>query len=170
MKDDDKIRKIVWTGLFTALVAVGTMIRLPVPMANGYVNAGDAMVIVSAFLLTPFWGAFAAGVGAAITDTMYGYFLYVPATLVIKACMALAAGAILRACRDKKPKTGAVLGSICATVILVGGYFGYECLIYGLAGALADVIPNSIQGVFGAIAGTVLFYALMRIPYVRERF
>ncbi|MGI5978035.1 MAG: ECF transporter S component [Oscillospiraceae bacterium] len=170
MNKDSKIQRIVWTGLFTALVAVGTMIRLPIPMANGYVNAGDAMVIVSAFLLTPFWGAFAAGVGAAITDAMYGYFIYVPATLVIKACMALAAGAILRTFKDKKPKTGAVLGSVCAAVILVGGYFAYECLIYGFAGALADVIPNTIQGVFGAAAGTVLFYALSRIPYVREHF
>lgn len=167
---NNNIRKIVWTGLFTALVAVGTMIRLPVPMANGYVNAGDAMVIISAFLLTPIWGAFAAGVGAAITDAMYGYFIYVPATLVIKACMALSAGAILRALKDKKPAAGAVLGSTCAAVILVGGYFGYECLIYGFAGALADVIPNCIQGIFGALAGTALFYALMRIPYVREHF
>ena len=170
MKDNAKIQHLVWTGLFTALVAVGTMIRLPIPMSNGYVNAGDAMVSVSAFLLTPFWGAFAAGVGSAITDMMYGYFIYVPATLIIKACMALSAGAILRACRSSRPKTGAVLGSLCAAVILVGGYFGYECLIYGLAGALADLIPNTIQGIFGAAAGTVLFYALMRIPYVREHF
>ena len=32
MKDDDKIKKIVWTGLLTAMVAVGTMIRVPYPM------------------------------------------------------------------------------------------------------------------------------------------
>ena len=170
MKDDYKIKKIVWTGLLTAMVAVGTMIRVPYPMANGYLNAGDAIVMVSAFLLTPWCGAFAAGVGSALTDFLYGMAIYAPATLVIKGCMALAAGAILRALRDKKPIFPAILACTAATVILFAGYFGYELLIFGWGGAIADLVPNLLQGAFGTAAGTALFYALMRIPYVREHF
>ena len=110
MKDDDKIKKIVWTGLLTAMVAVGTMIRVPYPMANGYLNAGDAIVMVSAFLLTPWCGAFAAGVGSALTDFLYGMAIYAPATLVIKGCMALAAGASAWGIRTR------VAGRIAGTI------------------------------------------------------
>ena len=43
-------------------------------------------------------------------------------------------------------------------------------LIFGWGGAIADLVPNLLQGAFGTAAGTALFYALMRIPYVREHF
>ncbi len=167
---NDKIQKIVWAGLFIALTAVATMIRLPVPLSNGYVNAGDAVVIVSAFLLGPGWGAIAAGLGAALADIFSGFAIYAPATLIIKALMGLAAGAILRKFKDKSPVLPAVMGSISAAVIMVLGYFAYEVMLYGLGGAAADLVPNSIQGAFGVIAGTVLFYALLRIPYVKKTF
>jgi len=168
--ENDKIRKLVWAGLFTALTTVATMIIFPVPALHGYVNGGDAIVIVGAFLLNPLWGAFAAGLGAALADLVSGYFIYAPATLIIKALMALAAGTILRNLRTKKQIIPAVLGSVTAEIIMVAGYFAYELVIYGLGGAAADVIPNCIQGVFGAVAGTALFYALSRIPYVKKNF
>ena len=167
---NDRIQKLVWAGLFIALTAVATMIRLPVPLSNGYVNAGDAVVIVSAFLLGPGWGAIAAGLGAALADIFSGYAIYAPATLIIKALMGLAAGAILRKFKDKAPVLPAVLGSVTAAVIMVLGYFAYEIILYGFGGAVADLVPNSIQGAFGVIAGTVLFYALLRIPYVKKTF
>lgn len=168
---NDSIRKLVWAGLFTALVTVATMvIHIPSP-AGGYVNAGDAVVILGAFLLGPGWGAFAAGLGSALADIFTGYALYAPATLVIKALMALTAGAILRAAKKKRKLTAAIFGSAAAELLMVAGYFAYEALIlpYGL-GALANIPGNCIQGVFGAVVGTALFYALMRIPYVRKTF
>ena len=167
---NDKIQKLVWAALFTALTAVATMIRFPVPLANGYVNAGDAIVIVGAFLLGPAWGALAAGLGASLADIFSGFAIYAPATLIIKALMALAAGAILRKLKDKKPTFPAILGSVTAVTIMVAGYFAYEVIIYGFAGAVADIIPNCIQGAFGVLAGTALFYALLRIPYVKKTF
>jgi len=167
---NDKIQKLVWASLFTALTTVATMIILPVPSLNGYVNGGDAIIIVSAFLLGPVWGAFAAGLGAALADLVSGYLIYAPATLIIKGLMALAAGAILRNIKTKNRLFPAVLGSITAEIIMVVGYFAYELLIYGLGGAIADIGPNCIQGGFGAIAGTALFYALIRIPYVKKTF
>jgi len=167
---NDKTQKIVWAGLFIALTTVATMIRLPVPLSNGYVNAGDAVVIVSAFLLGPALGAIAAGLGSALADIFSGFAVYAPATLIIKALMGLAAGTILLKLKDKKPIFPAILGGITAAIIMVSGYFAYELILYGLGGALADVIPNSIQGAFGVIAGSVLFYALLRIPYVKKTF
>lgn len=164
-------KKIVWASLFAALTAVATMLAFPVPsMTNGYVNAGDALVIISAFLLGPYYGAIAAGIGSAITDLAYGYFIYAPATLIIKGLMALAAGTILLRLGKKHRVFTAICASIIAEIIMLAGYFGYETVLYGFAGAVGSLIGNGIQAVFGAVAGTVLYLSLIKIPYVKNNF
>lgn len=166
-----KTKDLVWAGLFTALTAVATLLMIPVPsMTNGYVNAGDALVIVSAFLLGPGWGALAAGLGSALTDLAYGYFIYAPATLVIKGLMALAAGAVLRGLGKKRMLPAAILAGILAELIMISGYFLYETVLYSFAGALGSLVGNSIQAVFGVVVGTVLYLALRKIPYVQKNF
>ena len=168
---NEKIQKLVWAGLFTALTTIATMIvQVPSPL-GGYLNAGDAVVILSAFLLGSPWGALAAGLGSALADLLSGFAVYAPATLIIKALMALAAGAILRSAKKKNAPPMAVLGSIAAEVIMIVGYFAYDAVVmgYGL-GALANIPGNCVQAAFGILAGTALFYALLRIPYVKKTF
>ena len=78
-------RLLALTGLFAALGCAGTMvIQVPSP-TGGYMNLGDAVVILGAWLLGPAYGAAAGGVGPAMADLLSGYAVYVPATLVIKA-------------------------------------------------------------------------------------
>lgn len=167
----EKTQKLVWAALFTALTTVATMIVQIHSPLGGYVNAGDALVILSAFLLGPAWGALAAGLGSALADIFTGYIIYAPATLLIKALMALTAGAILRAAKRRRSLGAAVLGSVLAELIMIVGYFAFAAvfLSFGL-GALASVPGNCVQAVFGAVAGTALFYALLRIPYVKKTF
>lgn len=167
---NQKIKRTVWVGLFIALTTVATLIVVPVPMTNGYVNAGDALVILGAFLLGPGWGALAAGVGAALADVFLGYFIYAPATLVIKGLMALTAGALISRAKKKKVLIPAVIGAVLAEIIMVAGYFGYEWALYGFGGAVGSLAGNAIQAVFGAAAGIALYFALIRIPYVRDNF
>lgn len=172
MKEDNKIKQIVWTGLFTAMTAVATMvIRVPTP-TGGYVNAGDALVILSAFILGPGWGALAAGFGSALTDLISGYVIYAPATLVIKALMALVAGSVLRRAKTEKTLRHAIFGSVLAELIMIGGYYLFTAIFItrSYLAAVAELPGNAVQAVFGACVGTALFYALMRIPYVREHF
>lgn len=169
--NNERIRRLVWAGMFTALTTVATMvIRIP-SVLGGYVNAGDAVVVLGAFLLGPAWGAVAAGLGSMLADIFSGYPVYALATLIIKALMALAAGALLRSAKKKNTLSAAVLGSLLAEIIMVAGYLAYEAtfLRYGW-GAVANIPGNCAQGVFGAVAGTALFYALIRIPYVRKTF
>lgn len=169
---NDKIKKIVWAGLFTALTAVATMvIQIPSP-TGGYVNAGDAVVILGAFLLGPGWGALAAGLGSALADLFAGYVIYAPATFVIKGLMALCAGALIRRGKKGRRSLGfAVAGSVLAESIMIAGYFAFTATVLGFGwGAVAEIPGNAVQAVFGAVAGTALFFALIRIPYVRENF
>ncbi|MEG1632795.1 MAG: ECF transporter S component [Oscillospiraceae bacterium] len=169
--NDKKVQKIIFSALFAALCCGATMaIKFPTIM-GGYVHAGDAVVLLGAFLLGPGWGALAAGLGSALADILAGYAIYAPGTLVIKALMALSAGGILSSIGMKKPVTAAVLAGIVAELIMVLGYFLYSCfpLGYGLA-ALGDIVANLMQGVFGAAAGVALFAALRKTPYVKQNF
>ena len=60
---DMKLRKLVLAALFAALCTVMTMvIQVPSPM-QGYVNLGDCAVLLSAWVLGPWYGGAAAGLG-----------------------------------------------------------------------------------------------------------
>ncbi|MFB9640647.1 ECF transporter S component, partial [Streptomyces spiralis] len=77
---DKKIRKLVVSALMAALTYVATMvIQIPSPM-NGYVNLGDCFVLLSGWLLGPWWGGAAAGIGSMLTDLFAGYTSYAPGT------------------------------------------------------------------------------------------
>lgn len=154
-------RKLVLSGLFAALCCVITMYP-KFPTLFGYIHAGDALVLLGAFILGPKWGALAAGLGSGLADLIAGYVQYVPGTVIIKAAMALAAGAILM--RDKKQRISVtVLAGVCAELIMLLGYFGYESLILGYGLAAAGSIPtNLVQGIFGVAAFTALYVALIK--------
>ncbi|MGM9618647.1 MAG: ECF transporter S component [Oscillospiraceae bacterium] len=161
----EKVKKLVLSALFAALACVATMvIHIPTPGTNGYVNLGDAVVLLGAFALGPVWGAAAGGIGSAMADLLLGYMSYVPGTLIIKGLMGLAAALIFRAMQEK-PGTlaGNLAGGVAAEVIMVFGYFAYESTLlgYGLAAA-ASIPANAVQGVAGLVFGTVLYQALYR--------
>lgn len=157
----DKIRALVYSALFAAMCCVTTLVpHIPTPL-GGYIHAGDALVILSAFALGPVWGALAAGLGSALADVIVGAAIYAPGTFVIKALMALVAGLILKGKVFKRPSVNALTASFAAELLMVCGYFVYEYWILGYGpGVIANVPMNAIQGLFGALAGSALFLAL----------
>lgn len=155
-------RKLVFSGLFAALCCVVTMYP-KFPTLFGYIHAGDAFVLLGAFILGPQWGALAAGLGSGLADLIAGYALYVPGTVIIKAAMALAAGAILRRDKDTHRIGMTILAGVCAEIIMILGYFAYEGLLLGYGIAAAGSIPtNLVQGVFGVAASTALYITLTK--------
>ena len=71
-------KTLVMASLLAALCCVATMvIRIPSP-TGGYMNLGDTVVILSAYLLGPAWGSAASGLGSALADLFSGYTAYVP--------------------------------------------------------------------------------------------
>ena len=151
-----KLMRLVVTGLLTAFVCAATMvIKIPTPN-GGYVNIGDAMVLLSGWILGPAYGFFAAGVGSALADLLWGYGAYVPGTLIIKGCMGVVAALSLK----KGGKTAMILGGVLAELVMVGGYFLYESTLLGYGMAAAASIPgNLVQGTVGLILGLLLHKA-----------
>ena len=150
------LRLLVGTAIFTALVCAATIvITIPVPVTGGYIHPGDGIALLAGWLLGPFWGAAAAGIGSAMADLILGYVVYVPGTLIIKGMIGLVAGLIARAM--KRSRLSAVIGAVAAEAVMVLGYFLYESVLLGYGMAAAAAIPgNLIQAAGGIVIFTVL--------------
>lgn len=147
-------RKIVYTSLFAAIIFVATyIIKVPTP-TNGYVNIGDAAVILGAFVLGPLFGAIAAGIGSCLTDIVAGYVAYAPATFIIKFIMAAVCGLIF----SKNRKTLGLISAVLASeIIMILGYFLYEGTVLGFGlGAAAGIPSNCVQGIVSAVIAVIL--------------
>lgn len=162
-------RVLVMTALIAALACVATLaIRIPSP-TGGYMNLGDTVVLLGAFLLGGAYGAAAGGIGAALADLISGYAVYVPATLVIKALMAAAAALVYRA--GGKRAWSIVAAGFAAEAVMILGYWLYDgILARNLIGALAGVPSNLVQAALGIAAGTALTLALRRVSQIRRWF
>ena len=164
----ERTKLLVMTGLFIALGYVATTVLMVPSPTGGYMNLGDTVVLLGAYLLGPVYGAIAGGVGPALADLLGGYGIYVPATLVIKALMAVAAALLYKALGKK---TGAlVVCGIVAEVIMVVGYFVYEGFLYGFAESATGIPSNLVQAAFGLVLSTLLTLALRQNKQVRGRF
>ena len=153
--DANRIKKMVQCAMLAALVFAATYtVKIPSP-TNGYVNLGDCFVLVSGWLLGPWYGAAAGGIGSALSDLLGGYVYYVPGTLVIKAADAFVAAVLYRALR--KHLRGMVVSGVAGELIMVAGYFCFSSLILGKGLAAALSIPgNLVQGALGIVVGSLL--------------
>lgn len=154
-----------------AIICVATLvIQIPAPATNGYFNLGDCFVLLAGWFLGPVYGFIAAGVGSALADIITGYFLYAPATFVIKALMALVAYFIYKALKSK-PFIGKVTGTVTAEILMVLGYFAYEAAVlgYGLAAA-ASIPTNIVQGIVGVAASVTLASAMEKSRTLKKLF
>ena len=172
-------RAMVMTALFAALGYVATRIlQIPTP-SGGYVNLGDTVVILGAYLLGPVYGAVAGGIGPALADLLSGYAIYVPATLVIKAVMALLAALVYRALGKKT--WSMVVCAVAAEAVMIVGDWLFETVLAAAAGegsfmvclaacGAAGIPGNLVQAAFGIAASTLLALALRQNTQVRRQF
>lgn len=159
-----KTQKLALGGMLAALVMLFTyIIRIPVPATGGYVHLGDGMIFLAAALLGPY-AALIGGIGSAMTDLVGGYFIYVLPTFIIKGAMGAIAGILM----NQKALFRNVLVFVLAELVMVGGYFLFEGILYGWATAVLAVMPNVIQGVFGVIIGILLLPATRLQPLSRQ--
>ncbi len=162
MMKHKKLYRLVLTALFAALTCIATMlIQIQMPATNGYVNIGDCFVLLGAWVLGPWFGAAAGGIGSALADLLAGYPHYIPGTLVIKALMAVIAALLYQRLGKKHSYLGRLVGGVAAELWMVLGYFVYAWIALGKGLAAATSIPgNLLQGVIGIVAALALVAAL----------
>lgn len=164
----DKLIRLVLAALFAALTCVATvLVHIPMPATNGYINLGDGMVLLGAFLLGPMYGFAAGGLGSLLADVLLGYAAYAPGTFIIKGLTALTAALILRALSGRL--SGLVIGAAAGEVVMVLGYFAYEALTLGYGIAAAASIPgNAVQGAAGMVIGILAYKTLHTVPSINN--
>ncbi|MEM3755229.1 MAG: ECF transporter S component [Candidatus Bathyarchaeia archaeon] len=149
--------KISITAIFTALVCAATIVfSIYVPATRGYFNIGESMVYTTALLFGPYIGAFAGGVGSMLADMLLGYWIYAPATLIIKACEGAIVGFLSQKSFELKSRmlwrgftfsTGAIVGIIIG-YIGTTYYAGYAETSIGLPITGYTVLSISIPYAF----------------------
>lgn len=155
-----QIKTMVYSSLMAALIAVATLfIHIPIPMQGGYCNLGDAFILASGCLIG-YWAAPAAAIGSAMADLLLGYAVYAPATALIKGVMGLIAGGL---CLRQKNIGKRILFMILAEIIMIGGYFLFETILYGAAYAAGSLMGNGSQGVMGVLIACILWPILERV-------
>lgn len=165
----------VMLGLFTALAFAATML-IQIPVGIGYVNFGDAVVMIAGVVLGPVGGAAVGLLGPAIADLATGYFVYAPFTAVIKAIEGLLCGLLYKKLFPTRASWLKCLVSflIAAVWVTVGyaiadfmlvcfGVAGFDD--YGLKAALlagAVTIPPSL--VQTGISAVIALLASPKLP------
>ena len=69
----DRTKLLVMTALFAALGYVATRVLMVPSPTGGYMNLGDTVVLLGAYLPGPVSGAVAGGIGPALADLLSGY-------------------------------------------------------------------------------------------------
>ena len=132
-------------GIFGSFTCVVTMvIAFPIPATSGFINIGDAVVMITGLMFGPIIGGIAGGVGSSLADLFLGYAIYAPATLVIKGLEGFFVGLIANPKKNEKWNYRDFIGVIVGGFIMIIGYFLYEVMIYGVPSALYEFILNSI--------------------------
>lgn len=164
MKQSSQMQQLFRVGVTVAFITLSflgtTVIRIPIPASGGYFNLGDTFVMAAALLYGPWVGGAVGLVGPALADAV-GFPQFILATGVVKGIEGLLIGIL----SWKMASTARVILALAAGIaVLVGGYFIFEAYIYPLlarsipffgvtdrAAALAEIVPNLLQGVLSAV-------------------
>ena len=159
-KRKNTLRLIAACGIMAAFVFLGTQLRIPTSI--GYMNLGDAVILVASYILGPA-AFFPAAIGSAISDLIAGYPAYIVPTFFIKGLMGVVAGLIMKHPRHDPKLFMRIAAGIVAEIIMVSGYFVFECFIYGSAPAVASVPFNLVQAGAALVIAVPCSYLLKNI-------
>lgn len=166
MSKQSEIKQLVAVGIiagYATLAFVGTtVIRIPIPASGGYFNLGDTFVMAAALLHGPLVGGMVGLIGPALADAL-GFPQFILATAIVK-CLEGALVGFIAGKAGQQALYRAVIALMAGIMILTGGYYVFEALIYPLLAkhipffgvtdakaALAELIPNLIQGLLSAV-------------------
>ena len=152
-----RTRKIVIASMISALICVATMIiKIPSPL-KGYINLGDAVVLLASWTLSPLYGFLAAGIGSALADILSGYAIYSPATFIIKGCMQIISYYAFGFLHLKISNIASrIISGVFAEIVMILGYYIFEGFIYGFIEAIVNIPASIVQAIAGIIFGIIL--------------
>ena len=173
MGNNDRIRFMIFSALFIALVFVGTNIGIPWPNAlGGYMHLGTLISLIIAIAFGKNYGALAAGIGMALFDYFgYGgaYAVWTVGTLITRFAMGYVVGYIAY---DNKTETQGtniirnIIAILAGMIVMIIGYYLYEAIVLSnFTVALASIFGNVVQFILGMFAIVVVPLVLRAYEY-----
>ncbi|MCK5762270.1 MAG: ECF transporter S component [Candidatus Izimaplasma sp.] len=159
--------QIVFAGLFVAIVFVATyFIQIPTTgISGGLIHLGNIAMFSIALKYGKKYGAISGGIGMMLFDLFSAWFVWAPATLVVRGVMGFVIGLIAH---DKNGQGSNIVKNIIAigagAVVMLTGYLFFEAVILGVGWAAIGSVPgNLVQLTIGLIAlGLVPFLPDMK--------
>ena len=149
-----KTKRLTAAAIATAIIFIVTRIFVPIPGGHGYVHLGDTFIYLFACLLPMPYGIFAGAIGASLSDLTSAYAVYTGPTFIIKAGMAA-----MFTSRKNVFSIRNIAAVIPATIILTGGYFLTETILYDSTVAIGNILYSFLQA--GASAALFIVLAII---------
>ncbi len=139
-------REISLTALLGAAVCVSTLaFTISITATGGYFDVGEIMVYTSALMLGPYLGAFAGGVGSAVSDLVAGP-VFAPGTLFIKGIEAFLVGFIAKRRPQRLSKVQWRYVSIFFALVASSSLFITGAFVYSGTGDLTlGIAPYAVN-------------------------
>lgn len=157
---DQSLKRITKIAMMAAIIFVCTYtFKVPIAITGGYTHLGDCAIFVGVMILGRKDGTLAAAIGAALSDLLGGFLIWVIPPFVIKGIMAFVMGTVVEKVMPEKKGNwliGAILGGICQII----GYQLVKIVLISPAAALATIPTITTQTVAGIVIGAVVIMVL----------
>ncbi len=152
---------ITYTAVLTALV-VATGFIPPITTPAGRIYWVDGMVLLAAYLMDPLAAFIAGGVGSLLYDVFASPAMMLPSLLIHGLQGAIVATLLHFVFPEKLIKwewIWAIAVSVIGAAVVVGGYFIYRAVVYGVPTAVTNIPRNVIQEAIGISIAMIICYA-----------
>ena len=161
-----KVNEIVYIGILSGLVLVGTFINVMLPFASqgGLVHFGTPIAVVATIVYGRKIGTAAGAIGMTIFDIMGGWFIWAPATFVARLGLGYILGSVAFSNNKNGDSfiynlAGLILGGVWMLVI----YYLFEAILYNnWVAALGSIPGNATQLILAAVIGIPIGMILKR--------
>lgn len=155
MNNNIKIRRLILTGLFAAIICLTTayILHIPTGVNGGYVHIGDALIYIAAALLPKPYAMIAAIIGAGMADFITGSVIWMIPTMIIKPILVL----FISSKSDKIINIKNIVGTLIAGIIGMILYMVADGIIFG--NLLAAFVFTTI-GLIQPIGSFIVFILL----------
>jgi len=183
MGKNDQLRKLVFAGLFAAIIFIGiSVLRIPLPAIVGrpFIHFGNTLTILAVMYLGFGYGATAGAIGLGLFDILNGYAATAWLTIIEAIILAAVVQLVFRAIDyDETRMSKLFLVSFAAGVIKLVTSWGtgvIEALMVGtslnvaIIGAFTSLLAALINAVASFLIVPVIYMLLVRLGFSRQRF
>ncbi|AVK60844.1 hypothetical protein C5Z25_03345 [Lactobacillus sp. CBA3605] len=183
MESTKRLRKLVFTGLFAAIIFIGiSVVRIPLPAIVGrpFIHFGNILTVIAVMLLGFGYGAIAGAIGLGLFDVLNGYAATAWLTILEAIILAAVVSLVFRVVGyDEHNLAKLYVVAFMAGVIKVVTSWGSGVIMALMAGttlkvAVIGAFTSLLAAVINAVACLVvvpiLYRLLVRLGFNRRRF